>query len=566
MISLQNLSQKTYPQQHILAVRENDSIEWQQWLADLERTAQLFEHYKDSKVALFHSDGYTFTVQLFALWLNAAIPILLPNNTPGTLHSAQQLALATLDNAPLAKTDKTKKAATNILSLPNKSRLQLFTSGSTGNPKLIDKTLFQLDAELEQLKCLWPKLNEAKTFAATVSHQHIYGLLFKLLLPLCSSRAFFTDDLQTAQQVFALADREQAVAWIASPAHLKRLNNVLQLRKSPQGLTTIVSSGGQLALEDALAIGKWSGCTPIEIFGSTETGGVAYRTQTQFDETPWKPFPNVQVKLNETKALLVLSPQAEAPIWAEMGDQAHILTEGSFLLRGRSDRLVKIEEKRLSLDEMDQQLTANPWVKEARTVVLPGKRTVIGAVIALNHKGREAYDSLGKSTISKKIRSDLAVHFERVTLPRKWRFTDTLPTDQQGKIHAKKILALFETPGELASEQKTLPSEVKVIHQSATNAELEFTVDLDLAFFQGHFDSSPILPGVVQTLWALKLAERYTAFEGPVVKMRKLKFKNLIRPTDRVTLLVDCASKSSELNYRFISNDLECSSGCLINE
>ena len=80
--------------------------------------------------------------------------------------------------------------------------LSLCTSGSSGEPKLIDKSLRQLANELETLEALWGEALTDAHIIGSVSTQHIYGLLFRLLWPLCAGRSFearalpFPEDLQ----------------------------------------------------------------------------------------------------------------------------------------------------------------------------------------------------------------------------------------------------------------------------------------------------------------------------------------------------------------------------------
>lgn len=69
-------------------------------------------------------------------------------------------------------------------------RVSFFTSGSSGEPKLCMKSLHQLAAEVEVLRRQWGAPDGA--VAGTVSHQHIYGMLFRVLWPLSSgARIFF---------------------------------------------------------------------------------------------------------------------------------------------------------------------------------------------------------------------------------------------------------------------------------------------------------------------------------------------------------------------------------------
>ena len=64
-----------------------------------------------------------------------------------------------------------------------------FTSGSTGQPKPIVKTITQLMLEVATLQQQFGGLFNGITVHASVSHQHFYGFIFRVLLPLMSEQA-----------------------------------------------------------------------------------------------------------------------------------------------------------------------------------------------------------------------------------------------------------------------------------------------------------------------------------------------------------------------------------------
>ena len=75
-------------------------------------------------------------------------------------------------------------------SIDARAALTLYTSGSSGAPKPIRKTLAQFDAEVRTLEAQWGALVGDATMLGSVPHHHIYGLLFRLLWPLAAGRAF----------------------------------------------------------------------------------------------------------------------------------------------------------------------------------------------------------------------------------------------------------------------------------------------------------------------------------------------------------------------------------------
>src|SRR5437764_104595 len=83
-------------------------------------------------------------------------------------------------------------------------------------------------------------LGEAR-FYSTVSHRHVYGMLFRLLWPLLHRRPFATFDLEYPEQLLGL-ERSTHVL-VSSPALLKRIGH---LSDRSAAWRAIFSSGGLL--------------------------------------------------------------------------------------------------------------------------------------------------------------------------------------------------------------------------------------------------------------------------------------------------------------------------------
>ncbi len=90
---------------------------------------------------------------------------------------------------------------------------------------------------------------------------------------------------------------------ISSPALLKRLTEEHQ----PSALRCVFSSGGPLPNDAANHSQQLFGDYPLEVFGSTETGGIAYRQQLSATQ-PWTLFPGVEAALNHENCLKLRSP------------------------------------------------------------------------------------------------------------------------------------------------------------------------------------------------------------------------------------------------------------------
>ena len=395
----------------------------------------------------------------FAVGLCAALlagkQLILPANTqPGTLSELTHEFDAVLADQPLCE-GKQYIALKKELSQPlapwpklppdfDFGELILFTSGSSGYPKAVRKTLRQLDAEVTVLEQTFAKHLPHCSVIATVSHQHIYGLLFKILWPLAASRPFLSDLVEYPETLSYYTALFPKLCLISSPAQLSRLPEALGFERQIHTPSLIFSSGGPLSLEAAQGIRQCYGSLPIEVYGSTETGGIGYRRQHSAD-TPWRAFAPMVLNIDpEDNALLLQSPYLEDNQVLRCEDKITLLDKELFRLEGRLDRIVKIEEKRLSLTQMEGLLNSHPWVQQSHLLLLEAPRQQLGAVVELSAYGKQQLAIEGKLSINNGLKAHLLSQFERVTLPRRWRYPDTMPMNAQGKLLKQEIVQLFD--------------------------------------------------------------------------------------------------------------------------
>ena len=447
---------------HVVARYRGEPKTRRHFLADVQAVYNHInrnEGVKDLRIwVLFFNEAYLFAVALFALSLSAK-KILIPGNiTEHTLGMLTQQADAFLGDVPHSQFDLLEvlaapadSQAVDLPKLALNSELVVFTSGSSGEPKAIHKTLQQFNAEVIALEqCFGVSLSKATWHIATVSHQHIYGLIFRILWPLASGRPFVSEQvLDTGLLCRDVIDHGEPALWVASPAHLKRVHAGLPWAALAPYLKEVFSSGGPLSADAARQCHAFMGFTPIEVFGSSETGGIAQRRQQ--DNACWQPLPNVQIKTQSNSdgqsTLMVQSPHMPEQRWYQTDDAIELMPDGQFLLRGRLDRIVKLEEKRLSLTELEQALSGSLLIIESCALVVNPQRTlhrdVLAVVAVLTEKGRAQLESKGKLTLVNSLKAELRKYFELSLIPKKWRFINELPVNGQAKINMQAIQRLF---------------------------------------------------------------------------------------------------------------------------
>ncbi|WP_223523155.1 AMP-binding protein [Pseudomonas sp. BF-RE-24] len=430
--------------------------------------------------------------------------------------------------------------------------LSLCTSGSSGEPKRIEKTLRQLSNEVQALEHLWGADLGPACMIGSVATQHIYGLLFRVLWPLCAGRAFVRRQLAFPEDLQRASREQPTFAWVASPALLKRMGDNLDW-PALSCVRRVFSSGGALPPEAAQSLQQRLGQWPTEIFGSSETGGIAWRQGSGL----WQPFADVELSQDSDGALLIASPYLPAGHVEHTADAARIAEDGRFELLGRLDRIVKLEEKRISLPMLEQALVAHDWVSEARLGVVQENRASLGALLVLSDAGLRALRNQGRRAVTEGLRRHLSEHCETLALPRRWRWLRQLPLNAQGKLPQAEVEALLMAPRPKAPE---------VLEHVETDGEwsLQLVVPPDLAYFSGHFPTAPVLPGVVQVDWALSLGRQLLDLPPRFVGMEVLKFQQLVRPGDEIQLHLRFDRERGKLYFAYRNDTAACSSGRIV--
>lgn len=430
--ALAHLLTENTSEDRIVAWREGQSVSLRTFRHDVAVAAR---HFKACQAAaLLCKDSYLFSIGFFGL-LHAGARIVLPPQTQtASLNSLQGAYELLADDQRLAALSGTEATLSSLD--PSCDCIELFTSGSTAQPQKILKNLRQLETEIALLEQIWGRHLSGGAVHATVSHQHIYGLTFKVLWPLAAKRAFAAETHILWENITASLTPENIL--ISSPAHLGRLHGITALpaNKKPKAVFTAGAPLLETAAQQAETI---LGCVITEIFGSTETGAIAMRLPAQ--ETLLHPLPGIEIRTGANQELELRSPYAGAD-WVTTGDKIEQLGDG-FRFLGRTGAIVKIEGKRVSLAAIEARLTSLAEIDDAVAVMVPGMPERLAAAVILSNAGKDALARLGAFQLSRSLREQLLAAEDAAGVPRLWRFVDTFPSQPMGKRRAQDIIALF---------------------------------------------------------------------------------------------------------------------------
>lgn len=426
--------------------RHGDEILWPQFLQTVAGLSAALAGTDTRYWAIDCADSYDFACALYGCWAAGKTPVLAPSHmlAGGSELEFDGVVLASADSArlkPVVALDTLEAAELEEPIIPATSDLVLFTSGSTGEPTKVYRTILNIEAELDVLEEVFGgDIGDAQIYS-TVSHQHVYGLLFRLLWPLVTQRAFARYDFEYPENLFS--EVAQNGALVTSPALLKRMGHITEPLEKPW--RAIFSSGGLLPEKAATDATRLLGCCPVEVLGSTETSGVAWRKQDEHGAAEvWHTLPEVRVRQDDEGFLEVSSPFMGLSSWHRMGDKVRVESNRSFELLGRGDHIVKIEEKRVSLAEIEQHAIALPIVDDAAAAALEdGARQYIGLVVQLSEKGNTELENLGRRDVGQMIKKALGGKLDPVAIPRKIRYVDAIPVNSQGKRKPAVLRELF---------------------------------------------------------------------------------------------------------------------------
>lgn len=522
---------------------------------------------------LWFEDAALLAVALFACWRAGVVAVLAGDARPASCAAIDSQVDLWLTDQPALPVPQDRRHAladldgsapplpARVLD-PRDGGVVLCTSGSSGQPKQIRKQWAQLIAEITAFEQVWAWSATPARVLGSVSAQHMYGLPFRVLWPLACGRIIgraqlpFPETLQQASLAYEAApsggSKPASFVWIASPALLKRLGMQLDWQALAGGISQIFSAGGPLPATVSDTLADRLGCRPIEIYGSSETGAVAWRRGGD----AWQALPGVATGI-EDGALWVRSA------WLDTGDRfqtsdAATPDGAGFRLAGRLDRIVKLEEKRIALPALEARLMQHPHVREARLGIAGTPR--LTALVALTPSGLHALRNQGRKAVIDALRAHMAGAVEPLGVPRHWRLMRELPWNAQGKLPQDSFAAAAARPRAPAAQLRSTTESADGVRE----LRLSMEVPLDLVHFSGHFAETPVVPGVAQIEWAVDLARRHLDAELGFHGMEALKFQRLARPGDPLDLTLTWHPARAKLYFEYRSSEQPCSSGRIL--
>lgn len=464
-----------------------------------------FEKSEIADVALLCENYFDFAVNFFAAIFAKKNIYLLTDKSRLNLLDFSYIKPENFDKKMSWKSFKNDYNSKEIM-------INFFTSGSSGIPKLIGKTLYNLEVEAQSALDEFNLKKDLLVVSTTLS-SHSYGIAFNFILPFYSGMKIFQTRIEFPEQL----PKSSNYIFISTPSFVEKFEKYDYKFENPP--EKVFLAGAKTEEKIYKYFNKFS--KVIDIYGSTETGNIAYKNDGEI----FTVLEGVCVEKNEEGKIVVKSdffPEKEIIL----NDIIEKFSDKKFILKKRTDRIVKVQEKRISLTEIENISKNFSHVKDACCFKY---EDVLACAIVVDD---ENFDI----KLLKKYLSDFVE-----IVPKKWRILSEIPKNISGKIDYEKLKFFFGL-------NLTLPYIFeKNLDVNVAKIVLKFRKNSN--FLKGHFDIKPIVPGVVQLYFAKYFIQEIFKKNLPTNNVKKLKFSNIINPEEKVTLRIIETEKSFEISY-----------------
>ncbi|CUU74513.1 AMP-binding protein [Campylobacter hyointestinalis] len=465
------------------------------------------------EIKIFLSSTFDFCVALFGAMIA---------NTKAHVVSDERLCDIGDLNFAKCKVDKEGEFFLNT-----NYKFYLYTSGSSGSSKIIEKSIKDMFEEANFLRN-FIKMDGKKVYTS-VTHQHMFGLTFKVFLPLVAGMKVLSSRLDYPELIFAY-DFTDSI-FISSPVVLSAVSKYDNICLNTASL--IVSAGSKLSddIRDKFT------SKIMEIYGSTETGVVASNFGSGFVI-----FDAVNADIKDDR-LFINSKWCDNFLSSDMAE----IHGKDLKLLGRSDRIIKLNETRFSLDEAESFLKDHTFIKDAKCALLKNDKRV-KALLVLSDDGKNEFRNNGKLSIVDTIKKYLYPKFK--TNIRSFKIISEIPKNSYGKFSISEFQKCYD--------EKKIPS-FSLLQSDEKIAKFSCFMSEDCFFFEGHFREFPLTPGFIQLGFVFECLDIYgIKIDGGYV-LENLKFMAFLRPFDRCIIEICITDKN--INFKIFANETQCCSG-----
>lgn len=320
--------------------------------------------------------------------------------------------------------------------------LCLTTSATTGNAKIVPRTLAQLEASARNTSKAF-ELTPADRFLCFMPLHHLQGFGFLLAQWFAGGSVAYTGSLNI-EQFPRWLEEFQPTWFTGGPAALEAIRGIRATL--PRCLRFIQAVGAPLPPSTLAAIEDRFGVPVIESYGLTETGLVASNPLPPRPRKPGFVGPSAgpEIALAPDGEILVRGPSLfttylnsdarpfDSDGWFHSGDLGEFDSDGYLRILGRIKEIVNRGGEKILPNEIDRVVAAHPAVLDAAAFSIPhptlGEDLACAVVL-------QPHASASAAELRRFCRQSLAPE----KLPRHFLFLDRIPRGPTGKPQRHRI-------------------------------------------------------------------------------------------------------------------------------
>ena len=363
-------------------------------IGDLMRT-ELANHQTDTLA--------TFDDNIEGLWTNLPINI---------KKCAEEKAAIMFGYMPRTFSSLERMIDYSYASFLKNQQIAFLTSGSTGSFKPCVHTVNMM---WEEARGLVPLFEGTTRIISLVPTHHLYGFSFSVILPhVLRIPALHLPALPTQNWQDILQPGDLMVAFPLFWNHWLRGGN-----KFPEGVHLLSSTA---PCKDEIIEGLLNAGAQqfTEIYGSSETGAIAYRHQA---DCPFEILPFWDISRKEKAPLI---KRCSGTVWQPLPDYVVMKNERFLYPMSRRDACVQVGGENIYPKRVEHVLASHPAVKECRVRLMrPEEGERLKAFVVLK-------EGIGPEQLEN-IRTFLTQHLTAHEMPRTYTFGEMLPVSGLGK-------------------------------------------------------------------------------------------------------------------------------------
>ncbi|AGK61904.1 Acyl-CoA synthetases (AMP-forming)/AMP-acid ligases II [Archaeoglobus sulfaticallidus PM70-1] len=331
-----------------------------------------------------------------------------------------------------------------------------YTGGTTGLPKAVMLTHFNLVANIYQLMEWLPEVNENDVIMGALPYFHSYGMTTSMNLPIAvGAKIVLIPDPRDLKRVLESIQKHRVTLYCGVPTMYNAINNYPEVNKYDlSSIRACVSGAAPLPLEVKRKFEELTGGKLVEGYGLSETSPVTHANPingVNKEGSIGLPIPDTIavvvdsegniLPIGETGELAIKGPQVMKGYykmeeetkntlingWLLTGDIAKIDEDGYFYIVDRKKDMIIAGGYNIYPREVEEVLYEHPDIVEAAVIGVPDPKRgeTVKAFVVLRE---------GANVTAEDIEKFCRQHLAAYKVPRIIEFKKELPKSNVGKV------------------------------------------------------------------------------------------------------------------------------------